>query len=154
MLQLTDIVKTFPQPEGGRLTVLKLPRFHLAAGEQVALVGKSGGGKSTLLHIIAGIVTPDSGSVSLDGIELTKLSQSGRDRIRAACVGYVFQTFNLLAGLTALENVRLGMTFARGVMISFVRKICCSVWDSGIDCIIGQVNCPWDNNNGWPSRGL
>ncbi len=54
---------------------------------------------------------PTSGSIQLDGVELTELSEAGRDRVRAARIGYVFQTFNLLAGFTALENVRLGMTF-------------------------------------------
>ncbi len=114
MLQLRNVIKSYAQPGGGRLTVLDIPAYELAAGEQAVLVGKSGGGKSTLLHVIAGIVNPDSGQVILDGVETTRLSQSGRDRYRAARIGYVFQTFNLLAGLTALENVRLGMTFASG----------------------------------------
>lgn len=114
MLKLTDIVKTFPQPGGGRLTVLDVPLLELQRGEQAALVGRSGGGKTTLLHTIAGITAPDSGSVEIDGTNIAALSESGRDRFRAARIGYVFQTFNLLAAFTALENVRLGMTFASG----------------------------------------
>jgi ABC-type lipoprotein export system ATPase subunit len=80
----------------------------------MVLVGRSGCGKTTLLHVIAGISRPDSGSIRLDGVEVSSLSESGRDRYRAAKLGYVFQTFNLLPAFTALENVLLGMTFAGG----------------------------------------
>lgn len=80
----------------------------------MVLLGRSGGGKTTLLHIIAGIARADSGQVVLDGKDITQLSEAGRDKARAHKIGYVFQTFNLLPAFTALENVRLGMTFARG----------------------------------------
>ncbi|MEL6109287.1 MAG: ABC transporter ATP-binding protein [Planctomycetota bacterium] len=110
-LQIKDLIKSFSQPGGGSLTVLDLPEFSIDPGEQVALIGTSGGGKTTLLHLIAGLLSPDSGSIQLTGIELTRLSEQGRDRCRAATVGYVFQTFNLLPAFTALENVQLGMTF-------------------------------------------
>jgi ABC-type lipoprotein export system ATPase subunit len=114
MLRLENVLKTFPQPGGGRLTVLDIPSLLLEEAEQVALVGRSGGGKTTLLHTIAGITAPDSGVVEVGGVDIARLSESGRDRFRAARIGYVFQTFNLLAGFTALENVRLGMTFSTG----------------------------------------
>ncbi|XZE53904.1 ABC transporter ATP-binding protein [Planctomycetaceae bacterium SH139] len=114
MLSLQNVVKTFPQPGGGRLTVLDIPSLELSAGEQVALIGRSGGGKTTLLHTIAGITVADSGSIIVDGLDLSGLSEAGRDRFRASRIGYVFQTFNLLAGFTAFENVRLGMSFASG----------------------------------------
>ena len=114
ILELSDIRKSFPLPGGGTVPILDVPKLQIAEGEQVVLLGQSGGGKTTLLHIIAGITTPDSGSVKVDGIEMTKLSEQGRDRVRAAKLGYVFQTVNLLPGFTALENVRLGMTFGNG----------------------------------------
>lgn len=114
ILQIKDLVKSFAQPGGGSLTVLDLPELQIDAGEQVALIGQSGGGKTTLLHLIAGLLVPDSGSIRLDGVELTRLSEQGRDRFRAGAIGYVFQTFNLLPAFSALENVRLGMTFGRG----------------------------------------
>lgn len=114
MLQLQNIVKTFRLPDGKTLTVLDIPEFRIAPREQVILIGESGGGKTTLLHCIAGITQPTSGTIVLDGTEVTRLSESGRDRVRAAKIGYVFQTFNLLPGFTALENVRLGMTFGDG----------------------------------------
>ncbi|WP_353620785.1 ABC transporter ATP-binding protein [Rhodopirellula sp. JC639] len=111
VLKLTDVIKTFDQPGGGKLTVLDIPELTIDAGEQMALIGQSGGGKTTLLHLIAGLLTPDSGSVRVAGIELTKLSEQGRDRCRAATVGYVFQTFNLLPAFSAIENIQLGMAF-------------------------------------------
>jgi putative ABC transport system ATP-binding protein len=114
MLLLENIRKTYLEPNGQPLPILDIARFEVAAGEQLALVGRSGGGKSTLLHIIAGISRPDSGSVILDGIDLCRKSESLVDRIRADKLGYVFQTFNLLPAFSALENVMLGMTFARG----------------------------------------
>ena len=87
--------------------------FEVTAAEQLVLLGRSGCGKSTLLHVIAGISSPDSGIVRIDGHDMAALSEAGRDRYRAAKLGYVFQTFNLLPAFSAFENVALGMTFAR-----------------------------------------
>ncbi len=111
MLKLEDITKSFVQPDGLKAPILDVPLFEIAKGEQVVLLGPSGCGKSTLLHIISGIAKPDSGKVMLDGVEITRFSESMRDRIRADKIGYVFQTFNLLDGLSALENVLLGISF-------------------------------------------
>lgn len=113
MLEIQNIKKSFVQPDGQPVPILDVPQFRVDAGEQVVLLGPSGCGKTTLLHIIAGLTKPDSGKVLLDGVELTKFSEAIRDRIRADKIGYVFQTFNLLDGFSALENVLLGMTFAR-----------------------------------------
>lgn len=114
MLQLTDVKKSFREPDGTPLPILDIAEFHAAAGEQMVLVGKSGSGKTTLLHIIAGISRPDSGVVQIDGVDLARLPEAIRDRFRANKLGYVFQTFNLLAPFSALENVLLGMTFGQG----------------------------------------
>jgi putative ABC transport system ATP-binding protein len=114
MLLLKDIKKSFTEPDGSRLPVLDVPEFRVEAGEQVLLMGQSGCGKTTLLHIIAGIGRPDSGLVEVAGTDLGRLSEPQRDRFRAVHIGYVFQTFNLLAGFSALENVMLGMSFAGG----------------------------------------
>jgi putative ABC transport system ATP-binding protein len=113
MLRLEGTKKSFRQPNGERLMILDLPRFEVAAGEQAALIGDSGCGKTTLLHVIAGIVRPDAGRIFLNGVELSKFSEAGRDAIRADNIGYIFQTFNLLPAFSALENVKLGMAFAR-----------------------------------------
>ncbi len=114
MLQLHNIQKTYQQPDGQPVQILDVPEYSLESGEQAVMIGPSGCGKTTLLHIIAGITRPDSGIVMLDGIELTRYSEAARDRIRADKLGYVFQTFNLLPGFSALENVMLGMTFGPG----------------------------------------
>jgi ABC-type lipoprotein export system ATPase subunit len=114
MLFLKDLKKSFVQPDAARLPILEIPEFHVAAGEQMALMGRSGCGKTTLLHVIAGISRPDSGLVQVAGCDINKLSEHGRDRFRADNIGYVFQTFNLLPGFSALENVLLGMSFTSG----------------------------------------
>ena len=114
MLLLKDLRKSFVEPDGSNLPILDIKQFALAAGEQAVLMGRSGSGKTTLLHVIAGISRPDSGSVTIDGVDITRLAEAGRDRFRAEKIGYVFQTFNLLSGFSALENVLLGMTFSRG----------------------------------------
>jgi putative ABC transport system ATP-binding protein len=114
MLLLRDVKKSFVEPDGSPLPILDIPSFEVAAGEQVVLMGRSGCGKTTLLHIIAGIGRPDVGSVVIDGTDITRLAEAQRDRFRALKLGYVFQTFNLLSGFSALENVLLGMSFAGG----------------------------------------
>ncbi len=114
MLQLTDVTKSFAQPDGSELPILEIAEFEVAAGEQMVLVGRSGCGKTTLLHTIAGIGRPDSGKVRIDDWEITLFSEAECDRFRAERIGYVFQTFNLLAGFSALENVLLAMRFTRG----------------------------------------
>jgi ABC-type lipoprotein export system ATPase subunit len=115
MLAITDLIKSFPQPGGGELCVLDIANLQVSTGEQVALIGQSGGGKTTLLHLIAGLLVPNSGSIRINGTEITRLSEQGRDRFRASSIGYVFQTFNLLPAFSAIENVKLGMTFGHGV---------------------------------------
>ncbi len=115
MLAINDLTKSFAQPGMSEpLLILDIPKFEISAGEQVSLIGTSGGGKTTLLHLIAGLLLPTSGTIRVDKTELTKLSEQGRDRFRASTIGYVFQTFNLLPAFTAIENVRLGMTFGHG----------------------------------------
>lgn len=114
MLLLEGIKKAYREPDGGLLPILDVPRFEVAAGEQMVLVGASGCGKTTLLHTIAGILRPDSGRIVIDGTDVAALGEGDRDRFRATRLGYVFQTFNLLPGFSALENVLLGMTFCRG----------------------------------------
>jgi len=114
LLQLNNVKKSFTEPNGDNLPILDIPHFKLGRCEQMVLVGESGCGKTTLLHVIAGIRRVDSGAILLDGVDVVRLSEAGRDRLRAAKIGYVFQTFNLLPGFSALENVLLGMTFARG----------------------------------------
>jgi len=114
VLRVEALRKTYRAPDGEVTPVLDIPALELRAGEQVALRGASGSGKTTLLHIIAGILTPDSGRVLIDGADITSMGEARRDALRAERIGYVFQTFNLLQGYSALENVLLGMMFGRG----------------------------------------
>lgn len=111
-LLLSNLKKSYREPGGGVLPVLDIARFELQRGEQVVLVGTSGGGKTTLLNVISGISSPDSGTVEIDGVNVTVLPEAARDRFRAERIGFVFQTFNLLPAFSALENVLLGMSFS------------------------------------------
>ncbi len=111
MLLVENVKKSYREPNGERLPILNVPRLELSAGEQVVIRGQSGGGKTTLLNVIAGLATPDDGRIVIQTTEVTRLAEAARDRFRARHLGFVFQTFNLLAGFSALENVLLGMTF-------------------------------------------
>lgn len=94
------------------MPILRVPELRIAAGEQVALVGASGSGKTTLLNLLSGLVRADRGRVEVAGQDLTTLSEARCDRFRAEHVGYMFQSFHLLDGFTAVENVALGESFA------------------------------------------
>jgi len=96
----------------GRGFELRVDRLTVAAGEHVLLRGPSGCGKSTLLHLIAGLEPPSSGAITVSGIDITTLSAADRDAFRGRHVGMVFQTFNLLQGFSALENVLVGLEFS------------------------------------------
>jgi len=96
----------------GTLTILRDIDFSLRRAETVAIVGASGSGKSTLLSIIAGLDTPTQGTVHIDGVDLFAMDEDRRAALRAEKVGFVFQSFQLLANLTALENVMLPLELA------------------------------------------
>lgn len=113
MIEVRDLEKTYTRA-GERVVACSVMSLTVEAGEQVAIVGPSGCGKTTLLHILSGLLIPDRGSVVVDGQEIFELSESGRDRFRAARFGYVHQTFDLLPGYSALENVELAQYFASG----------------------------------------
>jgi putative ABC transport system ATP-binding protein len=114
VLDVVDLKKSFISPDSGPHYVVDVPKFSLNDGEQMALHGSSGSGKTTFLNLIAGILKADSGSVTIAGANLSSLSEAERDLVRANSIGYVFQTFNLLQGYSALENVLLGMMFGAG----------------------------------------
>ena len=95
-----------------RLTILKDVSFEVAAGEAVAVVGVSGSGKSTLLGLLAGLDIPSSGQVLIEGQDLYALDEDGRAALRGRMVGFVFQSFQLLPAMTALENVMLPLELA------------------------------------------
>ena len=123
LLTVANLEKAYRSPEGTQTRVVDVPHFELEAGWQMALKGSSGTGKTTFLNLIAGILHADSGQIVIDGEEMTGLSESGRDSLRASHIGYIFQTFNLLHGYTALENVVLGMMFGKGVDVEFAQHL-------------------------------
>ena len=105
-LQVRSLGKQVPLPSGP-LTILQDIGFEIVAGETVAILGASGSGKSTLLSLLAGLDTPSTGEVQLFGAPLSSRDEDGRAKLRAEKVGFVFQSFQLLPALTALENVML-----------------------------------------------
>src|SRR5687768_12727524 len=114
LLSIANLAKSYAAPDGATRPILQIDSFSLDPARSTALRGESGSGKTTFLNIIAGILRADSGEVRIDAETMTALSEPDRDRLRAAKLGYIFQTFNLLQGFTCLENVLLGMKFGPG----------------------------------------
>jgi putative ABC transport system ATP-binding protein len=114
MQSIVRAVALGKQVETGRsrLTILEDVSFDVAAGETVAIVGASGSGKTTLLGLLAGLDVPTAGQVLIDGQDLSVLDEDGRAALRRRLVGFVFQSFQLLPALNALENVMLPMELA------------------------------------------
>ena len=106
MLIVRDLGKTYLSG-GQRLAAVRNVSFTVETGETVAIVGPSGSGKTTLLGLLAGLDQPSSGSVSLDGVDFAGLDEDGRARLRRERIGFVFQSFQLIPTLTALENVEV-----------------------------------------------
>ena len=102
----------FAYPEAPEKTVLSIPRWSLADGEQVFVHGSSGAGKSTLLNLLSGMLRATAGEVSVMGQRLDQMGDRQRDRFRANHVGYVFQQFNLIPYLHAVDNIQLASYFA------------------------------------------
>lgn len=102
LLSLRDVVKTYP---GTATAVLQSVSFDLHRAEMLALTGESGSGKSTLLHLIGGLDTADSGTIAINGTDLTRLNDTGRAALRRGTVGVIFQQFNLIPSLTVAANI-------------------------------------------------
>ena len=112
LLKITGLKKSYTDPDGQTNPVININSFELASATEIALVGRSGTGKSTFLNMICGILKPDSGDVEVKGTSISLLKESAKDRFRAKHIGYIFQTFNLLQNFTALENILIAMNFA------------------------------------------
>ena len=111
VLAANNVTKQVSSPEG-TLTILSDVSFAIDRGDSVAIVGASGAGKSTLLALLAGLDLPTRGEIWLDSHNLTRLDEDGRAAVRAASVGFVFQSFHLVPSLNALENVMLPLELA------------------------------------------
>ena len=98
---------------GNREPVLMIEHLQINQGERVFIAGPSGGGKSTLLSLLAGVVVPQQGSIVVNGSQLNELRSAARDRFRADNIGYIYQMFNLIPYLSVVENVTLPCRFSR-----------------------------------------
>jgi putative ABC transport system ATP-binding protein len=119
MLQVTNIEKSFAASHGD-VTALHDISFTVDSGQFVSIVGKSGSGKSTLLSLLGALDTPTSGSIMVDDVDIAKLSSTQQTAYRAKKIGFVFQHYNLIPNLTALENVMLALEY--GGMASSERR--------------------------------
>ena len=112
MLKVERLTKTYRNAAGGELTVLREVSFDILAGASAAIVGPSGSGKTTLLGLCAGLDRPSGGTVSIAGESIGEMSEDARALVRNAHVGFVFQNFQLIPTLTALENVLVPVELA------------------------------------------
>ena len=121
-IEVTGLTKQVPDAQG-MLTILQDIHFKVPKGQSVAIIGASGSGKSTLLGLMAGLDVPASGTVHLMGSPLFDLDEEGRAALRARHVGFVFQSFQLLPNLTALENVMLPLELAGKPALEAARQM-------------------------------
>jgi putative ABC transport system ATP-binding protein len=120
MLEVRDIAKSFG---AGRPSLFEHVSLSLAPGDYVAIVGESGVGKSTLLNLIAGLDTPDAGTIALDGIELQALDDRERTLVRRRRMGFVFQAFHLLPHLTVAANAALPLALNGGLDVDGEHRV-------------------------------
>jgi ABC-type lipoprotein export system ATPase subunit len=147
VIRIEGLLKTYTRA-GESVVACDVDRLEVQDGEQVALVGPSGCGKTTLLHLVSGLLLPDRGLVEVDGQRVPELSERRRDVFRARNVGYVHQTFQLLAPFSALENVQLAVLFGRGTGAQpldpqqLLERV-----GSASGCIIVRANSPWGSSS-------
>lgn len=131
LLAIESLMKSYAAPGTARRTIVDIERLQLDSGEELALRGASGCGKTTFLNLVAGITEPDAGVIRFDGRDLFAMRPPDRDRLRGRSIGCIFQSFNLLQGFTAVENVELAMMFGSGVDRAFARDLLDRVGLSG-----------------------
>ncbi len=112
MIKLKNVEMTYDD-NGTKIHALKLKELEVKDGEKVAFIGSSGCGKTTLFNLISGMLTPTKGSVLVEDIDITTLTESERDLFRANHIGYIFQDFNLFPDFTVLQNVIIPMSFSK-----------------------------------------
>ncbi len=109
-LSVENLHLSFRSPNGKSLPVVQVPAFSMEHNQQIAMKGPSGSGKTTFLHMLAGVLTPDSGQILIDGQSMGAMNESDRDQLRSGMIGYIFQSFNLLNGFSCMENLLLAMS--------------------------------------------
>jgi putative ABC transport system ATP-binding protein len=130
MIRCEGLTRTYPSG-GGTLTVLKNITLSVEPGGFLAIVGPSGSGKTTLLGLLAGLDQPSTGTVTLDGVRLGALTEDGRARLRGERVGFVFQSFQLVPTLTALENVLVPLELLGRPDVARARRLLADVGLAG-----------------------
>ena len=123
LLRVKQLKKSFSSPEGENINVVDVDNFELAASEFCGMRGESGSGKTTFLHLLAGILSQDDGLIELEGKNTVQMNNSEKDSLRAGTIGYVFQSFNLLQGFSCLENLKLAMSFGSNDDESFAEDL-------------------------------
>src|SRR5476651_1073490 len=123
VLEIKGLKKSFRNYENHIVPVVNVEKFTVNPKEHIGIEGLSGSGKTTFLNLIAGILQPDEGEIVFEGEDVAFLPEPSRDLWRARHIGYVFQTFNLLQGYSALENVMLGMAFGKGTDQDFAHAL-------------------------------
>ena len=108
-LSVENLHLSFRLPNGKSQPVVEVPAFSMEHNQQIAIKGPSGSGKTTFLHMLAGVLIPDSGQILIDGQSLGAMNESDRDQLRSGMIGYIFQSFNLLNGFSCMENLLLAM---------------------------------------------
>ncbi len=129
LISVEHVSKHVELPDGSRLDILFDVNMAVESGEHVAVVGRSGSGKTTLLNLLGLLDSPSHGRVVFDGVDTSRLRKAALDRTRGSGIGYVFQQFNLLAGLTALENVMMPLGYASGSSFWRRRQIATAMLD-------------------------
>jgi putative ABC transport system ATP-binding protein len=109
-LNVENLHLSFRSPNGKSHSVVQVPAFSMEHNQQIAIKGPSGSGKTTFLHMLAGVLIPDSGQILIDGQSLGAMNESDRDQLRSGMIGYIFQSFNLLNGFSCMENLLLAMS--------------------------------------------
>jgi len=109
LVAVENLQKSYPSSGGGTEMIVNVPSFNMGEKDQLAFQGSSGSGKTTFLHLLAGVLLPDSGQITFLGQGIHLMNESQRDQLRLNQIGYVFQSFNLLNGFNCLENLLLGM---------------------------------------------
>ena len=151
ILKVERLAKTYATT-AGPLTVLHDVSFVIEAGATCAIVGPSGSGKTTLLGLCAGLDQPSQGSVAIEGREIGGLSEDQRALVRNECVGFVFQNFQLIPTLTALENVLVPLELRGGKLSRPAQSSFCSGWVSGAGSIIIRRTYQAVSSSGWGWR--
>jgi putative ABC transport system ATP-binding protein len=128
MIELNNVSRTVPSGAGPLTILHPTSCFESAAGRVVAVTGPSGSGKSTLLGLIAGLDAPTTGTITVDGVNITAQSEESLARLRGARIGIVFQFFHLLPSLTAFENILVPMEIAGAPDAERAPHGCCTTW--------------------------